>query len=106
MVRCASGVTTMRQRPVGTSAHDGALGKATPSAWDLVDTRSAVQAVGRHLPDVGRRPQRTATPHMVLAAEPPDISIGATMAACSVSARSASMVIEPLTSVCRWMNSS
>ena len=44
---------------------------------------------------------------MVLAAEPPDISIGATIAACSVSARSASMrVIEPLTSVCRSMNSS
>src|SRR5262245_22770770 len=44
---------------------------------------------------------------MVLAADPPDISIGATSAACSESARSASIrVIDPLTSSCAVMNSS
>ena len=52
-------------------------------------------------------PPNDATPHMVLAAEPPDISIGATIAAWSESARSASMrVIEPFDEgVLRSMNS-
>ena len=52
-------------------------------------------------------PPNDATPHIVLAADPPDISIGATIAAWRESARSASMrVIEPFTRVCSSMNRS
>ncbi len=44
---------------------------------------------------------------MVLAAEPPDISMGATSTACRASARSASIsVIEPFTSSCARTKSS
>src|SRR6478736_9402322 len=70
IVRWASGVTTMMHRPVGVSA-SGAPGRnATPTAlrsWPKTLPRSSPDT----LPMYAARPPRLASPHIVLAADPP-----------------------------------
>jgi len=98
MAREVAEVFPAGERPVGTSARASGFTKWTPSAWRSWRNASPRPSAAT-LPMYAARPPNDATPHMVLAAEPPDISIGAASDACRPSARSVSIsVIAPLTS--------
>src|SRR5512132_3208490 len=89
MVRWASGVTTMRLRPVGGPSVARALTKVTPMAvrsW--ANTWPSWSSATR--PMYPARPPKLATPTVLLATEPPDISMPGPIAAYSSSARSVS----------------
>ena len=80
MVRWPSGVTRMRQRPVGSLAgcrrrrREGHAGGADVVAEHLAELVVAV------LPMKPALPPNEATPTMVLATEPPEISMAGPMA--------------------------
>ena len=81
IVRCASGVTRIRQRPVGGPPISGGVSNRTPSAVHVMREDLAELVVG-DLADEGRacRPS-AAIPAMVLAADPPLISRAGPIAA-------------------------
>ncbi len=90
MVRCASGVTMMRQRPLGSPSTAGLATNSTPAArmsWPNTVPRSSSAT----RPMNAALPPSDATPTNVLAAEPPEISIAGPIAAYRCSARSVSM---------------
>ncbi len=73
IVRSASGVTTMTQRPVGVPWSMPPPRNVTPTArmsWPKTSPRSSVST----LPMYAARPPKLASPTTVLAAEPPLIS--------------------------------
>src|SRR5262249_41763355 len=94
-------VTTMRQRPVGGPLVATGVSYRTP-----VERRSCANTSpswsSRTLPTYWARPPNDATPTIVLAAEPPDISMPGPMAPYSSRARASSTsCIVPLTRSCR-----
>ena len=95
MVRWASGVTTMRLRPVGGPRWRAGWRRARPgpSCRGRRWRRAGRRTPGR----VGGPPPKLATPATVLPAEPPDASMPELMAAYSSSARSVCpiSIIEP-----------
>ena len=73
MVRCASGVTRIRQRAVGGPSVPAGTSKSTPTArmsW----REDLAQLVVADLADEAGPPPNEATPATVLAAEPPEDS--------------------------------
>ena len=80
IVRSASGVTTMRQRPVGGPSTAGGDRNTTPLArmsW----AKTTPSWSSKTLPRYPARPPKLATPATVFAAEPPDTSMPGPIAA-------------------------
>ena len=80
MVRCASGVTITRQRPVGGPVVAGSTSKCTPTlrrSWEK--TFPNVSSDTR--PMYAARPPNDATPDAVFAAEPPEVSVAGPISA-------------------------
>ena len=80
MVRCASAVTRIRQRPVPGPLSAGGVSKCTPS--DLMSRANAApSASSRTLPTKAALPPSDAIPATVFAAEPPETSAARPIAA-------------------------
>ena len=73
IVRCASGVTRMRQRPVGTSASRGGVANSTPSAL-MSWANTSPSWSSATWPTKPARPPSAAIPAAVFAADPPLVS--------------------------------
>ena len=107
IVRSASGVTTMRQRPLGAPSDAGGAVELARRRRGCRGRRPRRAVVGDPADERGASAERRRRPTRVLAAEPPDISIAGPMAAYSDSARSVSMsVIAPVIRPCSATNSS
>ena len=107
IVRCASGVTRIRQRPVGGPPARGAACRTAPRARACHGRRW--RRAGRRRP--GRRSRRcrpsAAAPAMLLAADPPLVSRAVPIAAYSASAAAVSSnCIDPLVRPCAARKSS
>jgi hypothetical protein len=80
MVRSPSGVTRISEREVGGPSASGWEANVTPAArmsWAKMRPNSSPAT----LPMKPANPPREATPTMLLAAEPPEISVAGPMAA-------------------------
>ena len=97
MVRCASGVTAMMQRPVGTDESGPPLRKSTPICF-ISSANTAPNSSSATLPMNATSPPRLAMPASVLAPEPPLVRVLAPTAFDNCTARSVSIkAIEPFT---------
>ena len=97
IVRWASGVTAIMQRPVGMSEAAPPLRKSTPiDVMSEANTRP--NSSSETLPMKATSPPRLATPAKVFAPEPPLVRVDCPTAPVSCTARSVSMrAIEPFT---------